>query len=92
MNISGWLLLQSADAPPGRDVFLVRLSFRDNSPIGYDTVKTNPALKWVGPAYVTFSIGADGKVDRVTMKAVSPAADFSWDYQDLLFTPEKAAR
>ena len=53
----------------------------------YDTFKTNPALDWVEPAYVTFSIGADGKVDRVTMKPVSPAADFSWDYQDLLFTP-----
>jgi len=23
----------------------------------------------------------------VTMKPVSPTADFSWDYQDLLFTP-----
>jgi len=53
----------------------------------YDTFKTNPSLDWVEPAYVTFSIGADGKVDRVTMKAVSPRADFSWDYQDLLFTP-----
>jgi hypothetical protein len=57
----------------------------------YDTFRTNPALKWVEPAYVTFAIGADGKVDRVTMKAVSPAADFSWDYQDLLFTPATAA-
>jgi len=53
----------------------------------YDTFKTNPALKWVEPAYISFSIGADGKVDRVTMKPVSPNADFSWDYQDLLFTP-----
>ena len=53
----------------------------------YDTFRTNPSLDWVEPAYVTFSMGADGKVDRVTMKAVSPAADFSWDYQDLLFTP-----
>jgi hypothetical protein len=53
----------------------------------YDTFKMNPALKWVEPAYVTFSIGAEGKVDRVTMKAVSPVADFSWDYHDLLFTP-----
>jgi hypothetical protein len=26
-----------------------------------------------------------GKVERVTMKAVSPLADFSYDYQDLLF-------
>ena len=58
----------------------------------YDTFKTNPALKWVEPAYVTFSIGADGKVDRVTMKAVSPAADFSWDYHDLLFTPANAGK
>jgi len=53
----------------------------------YDTFKTNPTLGWVEPAYMTFSIGADGKVDRITMKPVSPAADFSWDYQDLLFTP-----
>jgi CubicO group peptidase (beta-lactamase class C family) len=56
----------------------------------YDTFKTHPKLDWVEPAYVTFSIGADGKVDRVTMKPVSPAADFSWDYQDLLFTPAAA--
>ena len=57
----------------------------------YDTFKTNPALKWVEPAYMSFSVGADGKVERVTMKPVSPAADFSWDYQDLLFTPARAA-
>jgi hypothetical protein len=41
---------------------------------------------------VTFSLDADGKVDRVTMKPVSPIADFSYDYQDLLFTPVKEAR
>jgi len=54
----------------------------------YDTFRTNPALDWVEPAYVTFSVDADGKIDRVKMKAVSPTADFSWDYQDLLLTPE----
>ena len=53
----------------------------------YDTFRTNPSLKWIEPAYVTFSLDADGKVDRVTMKPVSPRADFSFDYQDLLFTP-----
>lgn len=58
----------------------------------YDTFKTNPALDWVEPAYVTFSIGADGKVDRITMKPVSPTADFSWDYQDLLFTPAAGSK
>jgi CubicO group peptidase (beta-lactamase class C family) len=53
----------------------------------YDTFKTNPSLKWIEPAYVTFSLDSDGKVDRVTMKPVSPAADFSFDYQDLSFSP-----
>jgi len=29
-------------------------------------------------------------VERVTMKPVSPLADFSYDYQDLLFVPVAA--
>jgi CubicO group peptidase (beta-lactamase class C family) len=56
----------------------------------YDSFRTrwdDPAIE---PAYVTFALKADGSVDRVTMKAVSPLVDFSWDYQDLLFTPEAA--
>ena len=36
-----------------------------------------------------FGLDADGKVERITMKPVSPLADFSYDYQDLLFTPVK---
>ena len=56
----------------------------------YDTFRTQPALNWIEPAYVTFSIDADGKVDRVRMKAVSPLADFSFDYQDLDFAPVTA--
>ena len=56
----------------------------------YDTFRTQPALRWIEPAYVTFSIDADGKVDRVRMKAVSPLADFSFDYQDLDFAPVSA--
>jgi hypothetical protein len=55
----------------------------------YDTFRMNPSLKWIEPAFVTFALDADGKVDRVTMKPVSPLADFSFDYQDLLFTPAK---
>ena len=57
----------------------------------YDTFRTQPRLRWIEPAYVTFSIDADGKVDRVRMKPVSPLADFSFDYQDLDFTPVVAA-
>ena len=53
----------------------------------YDTFRTVFADKSIEPAYVTFSLDADGKVDRITMKAISPIADFSWDYHDLLFTP-----
>jgi len=58
----------------------------------YDTFRTIFADKSIEPAYVTFSLDADGKVDRVTMKAISPLADFSWDYHDLLFTPVAAAK
>ncbi|MEO6257002.1 MAG: serine hydrolase, partial [Sphingomicrobium sp.] len=53
----------------------------------FDSFRTQPALRWIEPAYVTFSIDADGKVDRVRMKPMSPLADFSFDYQDLDFAP-----
>lgn len=58
----------------------------------YDTFRTNPSLAWVEPAYVTFSLDADGKIDRVTMKAVSPTADFSYDFHDLELTPVPDAK
>ncbi|HEY0749240.1 MAG TPA: serine hydrolase [Steroidobacteraceae bacterium] len=53
----------------------------------YDSFIARFDDKTIEPAYVTFGLDADGKVERVTMKAVSPLADFSYDYQDLLFTP-----
>lgn len=46
----------------------------------------------IEPAYVTFALDAEGKVERITMKPVSPTADFSFNYQDLLFTPVQAAK
>ena len=55
----------------------------------YDTFVARLDDKTIEPPYVTFSLNADGKVERVTMKPVSPIADFSYDYQDLLFTPAK---
>jgi hypothetical protein len=39
------------------------------------------------PAFVTFALDAAGKPARITMKAYSPVADFSFDYHDLEFTP-----
>ncbi len=53
----------------------------------YDTFITRFEDKTIEPAYVTFALDADGQVARVTMKAVSPLADFSYDYQDLDFRP-----
>ena len=41
-------------------------------------------------AYVTFALRPDGSIDRMTMAPVSPAIDFSFDYQDLLFAPVPA--
>jgi hypothetical protein len=53
----------------------------------YDSFVTRFTDKSIEPAYVTFGLNADGNVERITMKPVSPIADFSYDYQDLLFTP-----
>lgn len=53
----------------------------------YDTFRAQWDDSSIEPAYVTFALDADGKVARITMKPVSPLADFSYDYQDLLFTP-----
>ena len=53
----------------------------------YDTFRTHWDDASLEDAYVTVALDAEGKVDRITMKPVSPLADFSYDYQDLLFTP-----
>ncbi|WP_380872088.1 serine hydrolase [Sphingomonas sp. DBB INV C78] len=45
----------------------------------------DPAIE---AAYLIFALDADGKVAQITMKPVSPIADFSFDYQDLRFTPQ----
>ncbi len=38
-------------------------------------------------AYVTFSLGHDGTIDRIRMQAVSPATDFSYDFHHLDLRP-----
>jgi CubicO group peptidase (beta-lactamase class C family) len=53
----------------------------------YDTFVTHFDDKTIEPAYVTFNLDADGKIERIVLKAASPLADFSYDYQDLLFKP-----
>lgn len=43
-------------------------------------------------AYATFSLDHDGSIERMRMKPVSTETDFSYDFQDLLFTPVKKAK
>ena len=53
----------------------------------YDTFRAVFRDNTVPDAFVTFFIGADGKIGSVKMEAVSDLADFSFDYQDLHLTP-----
>lgn len=39
-------------------------------------------------AFVTFSLNPNGSIREARMKAVSPATDFSYDFQDLLLLPK----
>jgi hypothetical protein len=39
-------------------------------------------------AYITFALNPDGTIDQAKMRAVSPATDFSFDFQDLVLKPK----
>jgi CubicO group peptidase (beta-lactamase class C family) len=56
--------------------------------VRFDTFRTRWSDRNVEDAYVTFALNPDGSIERMTMRAISPLADFSYDYQDLLFLPE----
>lgn len=58
----------------------------------YDTFKAHWRDRTMEDAFLTFTLKPDGSIDHFTMKAVSPLADFSFDYQDLLFTPVVEAK
>jgi CubicO group peptidase (beta-lactamase class C family) len=40
-------------------------------------------------AYVTFALNPDGSIERLKMQPISTETDFSYDFQDLNFTPVK---
>jgi len=42
-------------------------------------------------AYVTFALNPDGSIERMKMQPISTETDFSYDFQDLNFTPVKKA-
>ncbi len=55
-------------------------------PVDANRFRTHWADKNIEDAYLDFTV-QDGKVAGVTLSAVSKLADFSFDYQDLLFRP-----
>ena len=57
----------------------------------YDTFKAHWRVRTIEDAFVTFSINPDGTIESAKMAAVSPLADFSFDYQDLLLKPAVTA-
>lgn len=55
--------------------------------VRYDTFRTRFANKDFEDAYVTFALKPDGTIDTMKLQPISPLADFSFDYQDFLFSP-----
>jgi CubicO group peptidase (beta-lactamase class C family) len=55
--------------------------------VASDTFRTRWADRSIEDAYVTFALKPDGTIDQLKMQPISPLADFSFDYQDLLLRP-----
>jgi CubicO group peptidase (beta-lactamase class C family) len=72
------LVLRFAPSPP---------FVGDLSPWQYDTFVAHWRAAHIEDAFLTFALHPDGSIDHFTMAAVSPLADFSFDYQDLRFEP-----
>lgn len=53
----------------------------------YDTFRARMRVPNVADAFVTFTLGFDGTVERMTLRPYLPSTDFSFNYQDLLFRP-----
>lgn len=87
------------DVAIARDGDGLRIDFKSTPRMGgrlehwrHDTWIARLDDRTIEPAYVSFAFDPDGRVARVAMKAVSPLADFSWDYQDLDLTPVAPAK
>jgi CubicO group peptidase (beta-lactamase class C family) len=55
----------------------------------HDTFKAHWRDRTIEDAFLTFALNPDGTIDSAKMAAVSPLADFSFDYQDLLLEPSE---
>ena len=59
----------------------------DLQPWQHDTFKAHWRDRTIEDAFLTFALNPDGSIENAKMAAVSPLADFSFDYQDLLLKP-----
>lgn len=55
--------------------------------VRYDTFRTRFTDRRMEDAYVTFSLTPADTIEHAKLQAISPLADFSFDYGDLLLTP-----
>jgi len=55
----------------------------------FETFKVHWRDQVMEDAFLIFTLTPSGAIDHFTVEAVSPLADFSFDYQDLYFTPAK---
>ena len=53
----------------------------------YDTFVARWRVPNLADAYVSFALKPDGSIDYLPHGLGEPAADFSFDYQDLTFRP-----
>jgi CubicO group peptidase (beta-lactamase class C family) len=58
----------------------------------YETFRVRWREHYIPDAWVTFALNPDGTIERMTMAAVSPSTDFSYDWQDLLLRPVREVR
>jgi CubicO group peptidase (beta-lactamase class C family) len=58
----------------------------------YDSFRARFTDRGIEQPYVTFSLNPNGEIVRIAMQAVSPTADFSYDYTDLEFTPMREVK
>lgn len=58
--------------------------------VHHDTFRTRFADRTYEDTYLSFALKPDGSIEQVKLRAVSPLADFSFNYQDLLLLPVAA--
>ena len=65
----------------------------DLTPWQHDTFVVRWRERWLNAdAFLSFDLDADGEITGAGIKPISPLTDFSFDFQDLVLKPVKAAK